>query len=586
MALNPEILYPEYVTQLGDLQGGIHFNSLYVSSGDQLQAYYFSQVVTVDVSDITDANESFATAKKIRIMSFANNSILYAYVWILKNVVGTDTYKYIHGELRLENGQSVVTPPSPEFGVFNVLSGGYVYSDVTLAKTYGIKFALMTRFGGPVVENVTPAEYISIYVFCPTYDTLLPGTTQSWAAITPNAREKYEVIGGVVQDTDPEDISYPSRFLFQYSECFKYSDLDTLKTQLNTQAPIDDDDIFKKGSGSDTPTQDKDPSTPGGGKGNYDDRSDPIDFPALPTGGAISSGALKAFVISAQGLQAFFNKLWDMNLFDITTQFQKLVNEPLQCIISCHCIPCVPGVGNTEIIKLGSFDTGVNMPRVNNQYVVVDCGSITLNEYWGSALDYAPYTDLEIFLPFIGIRQIKIEDAQKSTIHVKYYVDCLTGSCVAFIKCGQSVLYSFSGNCLQHVPVTSQSSDLLKNNIAAVGMVGVGLVTGNTPGAVGGAIAGMMNTATAKNHVQRSGDIAGAAGILGEYIPYLIIHRPVQSLAADFSQFKGYPSNITYQLSTLQGYTEITYIHLTNISGATDTELTEIERLLKNGVII
>ena len=34
------------------------------------------------------------------------------------------------------------------------------------------------------------------------------------------------------------------------------------------------------------------------------------------------------------------------------------------------------------------------------------------------------------------------------------------------------------------------------------------------------------------------------------------------------------------------GYTEVEYIHLIGISGATDTELNDIERLLKEGVII
>ena len=73
---------------------------------------------------------------------------------------------------------------------------------------------------------------------------------------------------------------------------------------------------------------------------------------------------------------------------------------------------------------------------------------------------------------------------------------------------------------------------------------------------------------------------------MDDFVPYLIIHRPIQSLAKTYAQNKGYTSNISATLSSLTGYTEVEYIHLTGINGATDSELNEIERLLKDGVII
>ena len=42
---------------------------------------------------------------------------------------------------------------------------------------------------------------------------------------------------------------------------------------------------------------DYDPSRPGGGDGNYSDNSDPIDFPGLPTGGALACGAFSKVVV-------------------------------------------------------------------------------------------------------------------------------------------------------------------------------------------------------------------------------------------------------------------------------------------------
>ena len=91
---------------------------------------------------------------------------------------------------------------------------------------------------------------------------------------------------------------------------------------------------------------------------------------------------------------------------------------------------------------------------------------------------------------------------------------------------------------------------------------------------------------SSKVTTQRVGNISGGVSLMDDFVPYLIVHRPIQSLAQNYAQNKGYTSNISAALSSLNGYTEVEYIHLDGISGATDAELNEIERLLKEGVII
>lgn len=366
-----------------------------------------------------------------------------------------------------------------------------------------------------------------------------------------------------------------------------FYDLAAFETYLHNHGNPFDGDMFTDDPLPGEPAGGGDNSGTGGGGGNYDPTSDPIDFPSLPVGGPLTSGMIKGFVMNSGNLIGLQSKLWDMSIFDIATQFQKLVNQPLDCLISLHCLPFIPTEGTTpEEIKLGSFPTGISANRVAAQYMEIDAGSIAISEYWGSALDYAPFTQVEIYVPFVGIRNLKIEDIEGLTLALKYHVDVLTGDCVAYLKCGQSVLYSWTGNCLTHIPCTANSSDLLAKNIAAVGAVGVGLATGNPAAAAAGSIAGAVNTATAKNHVQRSGEVAGSSGLMSGFDAYLIFHRPKQSLAKDYNKFKGYTCNITYKLSTLKGYTEVEHVHLTGISGATDAELAEIKSLLTEGVII
>lgn len=333
-----------------------------------------------------------------------------------------------------------------------------------------------------------------------------------------------------------------------------------------------------------------DPSQPGGGDGNYDDRSDPIDFPNMPVGGALACGAIHAFNVNTTHIQTIFQKLWSTSIFDMS-MWQKLVSSPLDCIVSLHCLPCQPTQGSDAHIWFGNFDTNVTAKLVSSQYLIVDCGSITLNKFFGTAMDFSPYTRVSIYLPFSGIHDLATEDVQGSTIHIKYYVDVLTGDCNIQVKCGQSVLYKFTGNCKMGIPVTSRDDNALGNTIkGTLGMIGgaiLGGAIGSAPGAIAGAtLSAAASVAMHKETVSRSGEITSNVGLMDDFRPYLIIHRPQQSLARDYNKFKGYPSNLTLTLSSCNGYTEIEHIHLTGITGATDTELNMIESQLKEGVII
>lgn len=358
--------------------------------------------------------------------------------------------------------------------------------------------------------------------------------------------------------------------------------------------PFDGDFVKPRTPGSD-PAGTDDPSGPGGGGGNYDPSSDPIDFPTLPTGGPIECGAVHAHRVSVQTLEAIMSKLWDNSIFNILNTWQKAIENPMDAIVSLHCLPVSPEVAaDPSNLFIGNFDTGLSgIPKVTSNYVAVDCGTLNIMEFWGSALDYSPYTKFEIFLPFIGVRQLAIEDVMASSIHVKYHIDVLTGDCIAFVKCGPSVLYHFNGNMRMTVPLTSISANYLSNTVAATAKMAGGLAAGAAIGGPGGAMAtgalalsSANSIASSKVNTSRQGNLGGGISLMDDFRPYVIIHRPYQSLAQGYNTFKGYPSNITSTLSSLVGYTEVEHVHLTGIAGATDTELEEIENLLKKGVII
>ena len=225
------------------------------------------------------------------------------------------------------------------------------------------------------------------------------------------------------------------------------------------------------------------------------------------------------------------------------------------------------------------------MPLVSNQYVVVNCGSIQVKEFWGGYLDYSPYTKAEIYLPYCGIHAIDIDDIMGKTVNVVYHIDILSGACCVYVKCDTAVLYTFIGQCSSSIPITGDNwTNVINGVLSAAVSVGSMVATGGSTAPM--AIPQLASTVTnsLKPSIEKSGAMGGTGGLLAYQYPYLIITRPRQALPEDQNKFMGYPSFVTVELSTLRGYTEVEHVHLENI-GATDSELKEIVTLLKNGVI-
>lgn len=276
--------------------------------------------------------------------------------------------------------------------------------------------------------------------------------------------------------------------------------------------------------------------------------------------------------------------LWSSNFVD---QLLKLFNDPMQAIIGLHKIFASPSTGGTQNIKVGYLDSGVSSLVVSDQYTTIDCGSVSLPEYYGNVFDYDPFTDVYIYLPFIGIEKLNTADVMRSTINVVYHVDVLTGACLAEINinrdgCG-GTLYTYSGNCAVQYPTSSGSYMGIVASLASVagGVVGTVATGGAVAPVAMGAVSGMLNAHT---RVQHSGGFSGNAGAMGCKTPYLIITRTQIATANDFPDFLGKPANETTTLGNCSGFVRVLVAHLDGIP-ATGDELSEIETLLKTGII-
>lgn len=333
----------------------------------------------------------------------------------------------------------------------------------------------------------------------------------------------------------------------------------------------------------------------GGGDGDNDpsaiDQTDNVDIPDLPNIAIANNGFITIYNPTAGQLNALSQFLWS-SAFDIDS-FKKLFADPMQCIIGLGIVPVEPTLGGTGTVHFGDIDTHVAMPYLSTQFVQKSMGSVSIEKYVGCFMDYQPYTQIEIYLPYIGTRPLNPDDIMGDTITLTYNIDCLTGGCCAIISSSsKGVLYQFNGSCIANVPVTSINySSAIQNAVSAIGSiatVGVGAATGAAPIAAMGVAGLAANAANAavnsKPSVQRSGQMGGSAGLMSVQTPYLIITRPNMSVPNNLNKFTGNTANITMNLNSCHGFTMIDQIHLDGIA-CTDDEKAELMSILQKGVI-
>ena len=323
-----------------------------------------------------------------------------------------------------------------------------------------------------------------------------------------------------------------------------------------------------------------------GGDGDSDPENDPVEEETLPIPAVSGLGFSTIYVPTAYDLSQLASYLWGGNL-DLDN-FLRLFANPMDSILGLSAVPLSLS-GTYEPIYLGGqILQGVTMPRYTGRTAVkVDMGSVSISERWGSYLDYDPYTEFAVYLPFIGIKNIKADDIMGKTVSLMYNIDILSGACVAYLRTtGGSVLYEWAGQCAMQIPITGSNWDNIFSTAisTAVTLGGAMVAPASAPMLAGSVASAAVQAVAAKPRVERSGAVTGVTGFLGQLRPYIIRTIPEAYIPNDQNKFIGYPSYISASLGSLTGYNEVASIHLENIP-ATGDELSELESILKGGVI-
>lgn len=321
--------------------------------------------------------------------------------------------------------------------------------------------------------------------------------------------------------------------------------------------------------GSDGYTKDDDK----GYDDNKDKDDDDNDTHVLSSGiGVLTS----TFHMTKERLVQLGQFLWGSSIFD---EFSLINNNPIENIISCKAIPYAIS-GTTQEITLGNVKTGVNGEKISQNFSKQTIGSVAIAEHYKNFLDYAPYTNVIIYLPYIGFKELDASLVMGKTLRIEYTLDVITGGCLAQIYVGKIRLYEFTGNIGVDISITASNRAQVES---AYINAGVGVVSSAMSGNVTGAVNSIIGAATSQYHYSGTGNPSPSCVASTNRTCYVVIDRPQYQPLKAFNHTRGRMCCLSKTIGSLKGYTVCDgNIDISGIS-ATDEEKDEIVNILSTG---
>lgn len=305
------------------------------------------------------------------------------------------------------------------------------------------------------------------------------------------------------------------------------------------------------------------------------------------------AGAITYYALTQTQLQSllsyiFGNDIWTASAITEVSQglFKSMFN-PFQYIVSCMWLPvAVSTMGqNTGYIKLGYYTTNVIGTVVNSLYAKSYCtGDIPTHPQAsrGSYLNYAPYTDVTIYVPPFG--SIPIDTAFLSVgrhLQCPIWLDHITGEATLRISTSptdpiRETYVCAERSAMMGVPI--QLAQVMADYTHTVQTMQNGL-SGGLAGIVAGAIGATVQSALDAKFPSVS--TSGSNGsFMTTHISGLILTKFTRIVDGDNTDL-GRPLMQVKTINTLSGYIKCGEAHFA--SPCLAAERSQIEELMKSG---
>lgn len=304
--------------------------------------------------------------------------------------------------------------------------------------------------------------------------------------------------------------------------------------------------------------------------------------------------------------------------------------NPIDCILEAREVylpQSFAGWDTSSSVRIGDLviESGT-YPNVRTSEftspINYNCGTIHIDEIYNDFRDYEPYTQMQLFIPFCGVVDLKPSVCMGHNITLEEEIEFTTGDILANIFIDSCLYTSINGNCGSDMSINGLAiatyaqirsgylqkgiSDLLSAGASAVSGIAGGTIAasyGNTAGvrAQGwaGGLAAAQNVVSAIHDfdmytnlhptpikIQNGSPMPQSNSV---FMPFVIIQYPLEFKNFDMSEYiklNGVACYDTGKLSEIaSGLTVCTEYNLSGIS-CTKEEKDMIAHLLESGVIV
>ena len=329
--------------------------------------------------------------------------------------------------------------------------------------------------------------------------------------------------------------------------------------------------------------------------------------PSAPDFNAINLSNLHTYWITKGQMKDFYTKLWEFNWTDISTNLLTgIYSNLVSNVVSLKMMPTSPenlgGTGEAEAVVLGfkTFDDLIVQTIGTNACPVVTIGTINIKKAYKSYADYSPYTDIALYLPFIGVVPLDTNlfmntaEYNGSTLTVKASYDMLGGTITYFVEYEHATVYQFTGNMAVDVPVSLQSgvdigTTLAQNASGAIATATNALTSVAEPKPIGKAVnTAVQNVSSFGGASASAQSLYSSTGGDGAFYAFpkcvLMIRRPEYNRPKTYDSTIGYPAFFTKKVADISGFATVTNPKIPLVDGMTKEEHDMIVSAMQNGL--
>lgn len=342
---------------------------------------------------------------------------------------------------------------------------------------------------------------------------------------------------------------------------------------------------YKESDDNGLPTPDSEDDNPNS-DGQDNSSRDDMELPT-PTTGVVSSGSVAYYLMNGDGLKGFFNWFWT-NTPELQDVIENLITNVYgnmsECIVGIWKCPAPLDFFATDTkptsIQIGRYDTGLQGVRLLSEGQNVELGKYTISEKFKNFLDYSPYTQISIYLPYLGFVDLPTNKIMGTTISVYVGVDFVNETMTYNVKSDGLLVFEQSVNFSFKIPIALSSSMDYYTNLAQTGEKALGLASRLE-------IPSSSDLQTNVDGISITASSSPSGGRYSPLQPAICIQRPILNLPKNFNKVNGYVYNKTAKLSTLSGYTQIDNPQIRTFEKPiTREEYDMIMQKMKSGIIL